>query len=479
MSLFSTLSLGSQSLLSYKKGIDITSQNMANVYTDGYNRKDPIYTDIINGGVDLVKIERTFDQSLYSRSINVNQQVTGEQSYKGILDQVEIVFNDIQGSGLSNSLNEFFGAFNDVAVNPDDIAARHSVLSAAQDLTGRIRTSYDNLSDTKEKTLLSIKDNITQINEITSKLATINANIRAGSAQEGKTDAYLDERDRTLKALSNLIDTRATFRKDGTVDVATAKGFDLVLYDRSKPLSFDTDSNGDPLVKLGSIDISKDLSNGEVGGYLKGVAFINKTIDNLNDFSTVFATVLNKQHSQGYDLNGNTGVDFFRIGPETAAGKIDASNIDLNLHDPIEIAAALDPAYPASDNTNIKQLIELKDTISGVLTPAEENALVSGLSDFDGTGSGNYQFVASRSFSEFYNSNLVAAVGFEVQHTQDTLETKSYLLEGIDQQIKAKSGVNMDEELVNLTKLQRSYEASARIISITDELLQTVLGLVD
>ena len=37
----------------------------------------------------------------------------------------------------------------------------------------------------------------------------------------------------------------------------------------------------------------------------------------------------------------------------------------------------------------------------------------------------------------------------------------------------------MDEELIRLTQLQRSYEASARIITVTDELLQTVMGLVD
>ena len=57
-------------------------------------------------------------------------------------------------------------------------------------------------------------------------------------------------------------------------------------------------------------------------------------------------------------------------------------------------------------------------------------------------------------------------------------ENSQFLLESIDEKIKELSGVNMDEELVNLTKFQRAYEAAARIVTVTDELLQTILGMV-
>ena len=43
--------------------------------------------------------------------------------------------------------------------------------------------------------------------------------------------------------------------------------------------------------------------------------------------------------------------------------------------------------------------------------------------------------------------------------------------------MKELSGVNLDEELVNLTKYQRAYQAAARIVTVTDELLQTILNM--
>jgi len=477
MSLFSS-AIGSTSLLTYKKSIDITNQNMANAYTDSYSRKTPVFSDLVTGGVELSQVERSFDQNLQTRFISVNQELASDQSYKELLDQVETLYNDMQGSGLSSSLDAFFNAFNDVAVNPANTAARQEVLSSAQALTGRIRSTYGNLEQMKENTVLTFRDTVTQINELTSKLGELNLNIGSGVTEATAKASYLDERDRTLKSLSALIDTKVTYNADETVNVSTAKGFGLVLQDKSTPLSFSTDTAGDPHVTLNNIDITGDLQNGSLGGQLKGIEYLNKSLGDLNDFATVFSTVVNKQHTQGYDIDGNAGTDFFAKDPGSTLTKIDASNIALNLDDPSQIAAALDAAYPESDNTNIKQLIGLKEGFSGVLTPAEESALVATLNDYNGTDSSNLNYMSTYSFNEFYNSKIVASIGFEVQHTTTSFETNTFLQESIDAQIQAKSGVSIDEELANLVKLQRAYEASARIITVTDELLQTTLNMI-
>jgi len=211
------------------------------------------------------------------------------------------------------------------------------------------------------------------------------------------------------------------------------------------------------------------------------VAFVNGTLSSLNDFTSVFAAAVNKVHREGYDLNGNTGTDFFRISPSSSSPILDASNIDVNIDDPNMVAAASDPNYTDSDNTNAKRLLNLKDTISGVFTPAEESSLTGGGLTIGSityaSSSEDYSFIRKSSFSEFYGSRIVSSVGLELEGVKERYEDNSFLLDAVDRKLKEISGVNMDEELINLEKLQRAYEASARIINVTDELIKTVLSL--
>ncbi len=484
MSLFYSLSLAGQSILSHKKGINITNRNISNVFTEGYARKVPVFQDMSTGGVNLEKVERQYNESLFKRFTSINQEVVGDESYKDVLEQIEAVFNDIQGSGFSSEINEFFNSFNDMAVNPDDLAARQKVLTKAKDLIGRIRNSNETLNDIKEKTSLAIQDNITKLNNLTEHLTKINQNIRAFQKDPDKLNFYLDERDKTLKEISNLIDTKVIIYKDGTANVTTAKGFTLVDFDKSYQLTYETDTNKNPIVKWDGVNITSELGKGKIGGDLRGVEFLNKNLQKLDDFTVTLALTVNKIHREGYDLEGNNNIDFFTIDPSLSSSEINSSNIYLNISDPKNIAAASDPTYTNADNTNIKKIINLKDSINGALTSAQETDLTSdnqitiGSISYKLNDISTYNSIKEKSFNEFYSSGIVAPIGFEIEHVKDKVQQNSYLRENIDQKMKEISSVNMDEELINLTKLQRAYEASAKIINVTDELLQTVLGLV-
>lgn len=483
-SLFFSLSIAGQSLLTYKRAMDNVNKNMTNVYSEGYSRRVNHFADLPASSVYLKKIERVFDNSLFNRYITTNNQKTGYENYQDILQQIEDIYNDIQGSGLASELTDFFNSFNDVAVNPDDLAARYEVMSKAQALIGRIRNSYDTLINIKEKTSLSIKDSIGQLNDLLNQLAYVNKNIKFYSYDEVRLNEFLDERDRLVKEISSLIDVKVRINEDNTVDLFTAKGFDLLVFDQAAPITYDIDENNNPVVRVRGNDISSILENGKIGGYIKGIEKVNEAINQLNDFTTIFALTVNKQHRQGYDLNGNTDIDFFGIDPESSETTINAGNIVLNITDPKQIAAASDPAYTNSDNTNIKEIIDLQNDISGVLSSSEETDLLSDASITLGSitytlnNVENYNLIKERSFHEFYSSEIVTPVSTELSHVKNLTEDSNFILDAIDQKIKEYSGVNIDEELINLTKLQRAYEASARIITVTDELLQTVLNLV-
>jgi len=473
MSLLASLSIAGQSLSTFQRGINSTNKNISNVTTEGYNKETPVFQDLPKSGVYLNKIIRAFDQSLFNRSISLNQSVNSDKSYSGILDNIEDVFNDALGSGFSDALNTFFNSINDMLIKPDDLAARSQFIANAKVLVGKIRSSDKALEDLKHQTVLKVRDQVNQINQITEQLAKLNNLIKTKTLDVESNNEYLNERDRLITQLSNLIDTKVVFNEDNTVNIFTAKGFGLVVGMTNTQLQFETDSNGNAIIKWNNTnDITKEIQNGELGGNLKGIDAINGQLNRLNDFATVLARVFNKVHSQGYGLDGSTGLNFFGIDPNSSLSKIDASNIIVAIEDPKQVALATNNAYLNSDNTNGKNLLALKDSINGVLTSTEETALKSSLND-----SNNYDIIKNSKFSEYYNSQLVAIISSESSRIKTQMKNNQFLYDAITEKMKSLTGINMDEELINLTKLQRSYQAAARIITVTDELMQTILNI--
>jgi len=78
MSLFYGLVLGGQALISNKRAIDLTNQNISNVFTEGYSRKIPIFSDVPTGGVNLEKVQRAYDDILFQKVINTNQVLVSD-----------------------------------------------------------------------------------------------------------------------------------------------------------------------------------------------------------------------------------------------------------------------------------------------------------------------------------------------------------------------------------------------------------------
>jgi len=449
MPLISALSVASQSLLTHKRAISAVSTNISNVYTEDYARQLPEFADIQTGGVFIENIRRIFDRAYFKRYISTNQQYSSLNTYKNILEQVEYVFNDEQGSGFGKEITDFFLALNDIILNPDDISARTAFISKAKALVGRIRDSYKVLTEIRTNAIERLHNVVDVLNDKLSALAEVNENIRFFGDAPERLNQYLDRRDRLIKEISSLVDTKIVFNDDGTVNLYTAKGFPLVMEDRSYPIEVKLESADDPRVYATSVDITENFENGEIGGILKGVRFLNEVIDRLNTFTKTFANKINEIHETGYNLYGETNVAFFVA--ENGAVNIDASNIALAFEDPKKISAAKLSTNIPADNEKAKELLALQDQT------------FSELSDM--------------SFQEFYASKLNAYVGSELQHIKEVTKDTKFLLESAEEKLKEISGVNLDEELINLTKYQRAYEAAARVVTVTDELLQTILNM--
>jgi flagellar hook-associated protein 1 FlgK len=443
MALFGALSIASQALLSQQIGVKTTNRNINNVYTDGYSREVPILSDSPAAGVKVEDIRRVFNKAYFKRLLSNSGEYQNLETYRNVLEQVESVFNDQMGSGLSEALNDFFNSMHDIAVKPDDLAARANFLSAAKTLVGRIRDSYSSLEEIKTTSEKYLTDTLSELNRLTNKLKDINKNMLLYKDTPDRLNQYLDERDRTLKEISKLIDVKVVYLPDERVRVYTAKGAPLVLEEESFNVTYKNSK-----VSVNGIDITDELQKGKVTGLIKGIRKTENYIEKLNTLVSTFAEKINQQHEAGYDLYGNTGIKLFE---SDNGNSIDASNIALAFDDPKKVAAASKSEYLDSDNENIKKLIDL--------------------------GSQKYSELSNLSFSEYYGTEITSSIGSDVKEVKDLTKSSKFRLEAIEEKVKEFSSVNIDEELINLTKYQRAYQAAARIVTVTDELLQTILNM--
>lgn len=76
-----------------------------------------------------------------------------------------------------------------------------------------------------------------------------------------------------------------------------------------------------------------------------------------------------------------------------------------------------------------------------------------------------------------YHTITIGNVGSAAREAELTFNTVTQEVDQLQSLRESVSGVSLDEELTNLLSFQRSFEASARMITVADELFQTVLAM--
>jgi len=74
-----------------------------------------------------------------------------------------------------------------------------------------------------------------------------------------------------------------------------------------------------------------------------------------------------------------------------------------------------------------------------------------------------------------YYQSLVGDIGITTEAANDNQSFVQSTLNNLQDMRDSVSGVNLDEELTELLKIQRAYEANSKIISVADDMLQTLL----
>ena len=340
----SLFDIGKSAIQSYRQALAVTGQNIANVNTDGYKRREADLKEVgassgsvtstgntAGLGVRVEDIRRSFDQFLLDRT---RSSIANFEKLKAYTDQMKQLEDTLLpgDADIGSYIGRFFGALQDIAANPGDLAPRTVALEQGKSLAGAFRNLSVQLSDMQKNGKSQAEDTCTAINTIVSQLVGVNERLLSSSLGSSP-NSTLDLRDRLLEELSKLTDISVSYnnRKDVTVTIGKTGAGPKILDAKIASKIGIADTGGVIQVLMGagtSNTPTNQVSGGILGGMVDSFALIGDTNRDIDNLAVLISEALNEQHRQGLTLDGKQGENIFvTSGMTVASGRANRSNV--------------------------------------------------------------------------------------------------------------------------------------------------------
>lgn len=438
------LAIGRSALQVNSRALEIVGSNVANAENPDYVRRslsvgdttiygstNPLYGNYTGaGGVAVNGIVRASDQFLEAATRQTGANRVRTDVMVQWLNQGEIALENNQ-SDVGSQLTQLFGSAEELSAVPFEPALRSQFLGDIGDTVSRFNQTASNLSATLTLVDGAATQEVSELNSALSELAAINEKLlptRPGTAQN---TALLDQRDAALTVITEKLDVEISFQDNGLVDI-NRNGTSLVAFNTASSIAFVANPGAGFDIDVGGA-IQPPPTNGTLGGLHRAQSDIATTSTNLDALAVQFADELN-----GWQANGRT--DAGAVGAAAVSHGGTAASLSLTGLTADDLALA-SPGGAA--NGNILAFVDLRTPVG---TEQRYEGIVIGQAQ---------NLLSARSESE-------AATAFD----RATRESRDRV-----------SVVDLDREAADLIRLQQSYEASARIIQVARETVQSILAI--
>ncbi|MEI2358332.1 flagellar hook-associated protein FlgK [Mesobacillus zeae] len=497
-STFMGLETARRGMFTQQGALHTTGHNIANANTPGFTRQrvnfvqtDPYPPASLNRpqlpgqigtGVEAGSVQRVREGFLDVQYRSESNKFGYWQSRAESLQKLEEVMHEPSDSGLSATMNEFWQALQDLAVNPQNPGAKSVVRQRGIALSETFNYLHNSLSSiqTDLKNEIDVTEN--KINSILYQVSQINKQIGEVEPHGYLPNDLYDERDRLVDELSTLVSVKVDYTKPGGNPSALAEGQAVItlvdgsgnelakLVNGSEIKEFDVDFSGaDGSVKsvtVGGVSYDFTKSEGKLKALIDSYGFEKDgkaagvypdMLAELDNLAYTFATEFNKVHQANLSpneiANGPQDIPFFAVdgGRKGYAGKMAiASEILAN----VDNIATADPSNPYLGDS--KGILDLANVINNKFTYGE-----------NGGGEANFRS---------YYEGVIGEMAVLSQQADRLAYNSGSLKDAVDTRRQSVSAVSLDEEMSNMIQFQHAYNASARMISLTDELLDKIIN---
>ncbi|MBM7606245.1 flagellar hook-associated protein 1 FlgK [Metabacillus crassostreae] len=510
-STFYGLETAKRGMFTQQSALSTTAHNVANANTAGYTRQrvnfvptepyppvsknSPNIPGQLGTGVKAGTVERVREGFLDIQYRNENNKLGYWDNRANALEKMEEIMNEPSDTGLSITMDRFWQSLQDLALDPTNAGARSVVRErgvALADTFNYLSTSLQSVQgDLKNELDISVKE----INSLGTQISNINKQISEIEPHGYLPNDLYDERDRLIDQLSSLANIKVTNTASGGNAIAIAEGsvtIELVddngkslgtlvdgSYKRANEfkIGYNADNGLVESVILGStkMDVLKFNSTGKISSLIDSYGYTyesNNTVfekglfpdmvGKLDTMAFEFAKQFNDTHREGWSIedynNGaQTPVDFFSFGGTTLTDTKGASLLLQVSQDIINSTDHIAAAYPNSTGN-----VTIGNSANAIRLAEVKNSTVRIGND-------------TTTFQNYYEG-IIGGMAVDAQEAERLTTNSQTLKDSVDTRRQSISAVSLDEEMTNMIQFQHAYNASARMITMQDEILDRIIN---
>jgi flagellar hook-associated protein 1 len=393
MSLISALQVASNAMQAAQIGLQVTGNNVANAATPEYLRQEVVLSAapgyrkgglILGLGVDVQAIIQKTDGFLEERLRSAQSDLSSGEAKEDAYSQLEVLLGELGDTGVSATLNRFFGAINDVLNQPESIAARNLAALEGKTLANDLNRLNSRVTSLIVSTDQAVSDSAADINRLLGEIANLNQQIvaaEAGDVTESDAVGLRDQRLAAMKELSQIINVQSYEQDSGAMTVL-AGGEYLVVDSRYREVaSVTTTLNGIPTteVRLKETDGPLKISSGKLAGLIESRDnILGGFLTQLNEFASTLAFEFNRVFANGQGIVGHQSVlsqdavdstttpldqSGLAFAPSNGSFKIQTRSLQTGITKTTEIAVRL---YGLTDDTSLESMAASINAIDGL-----------------------------------------------------------------------------------------------------------------
>ncbi|MDD3593137.1 MAG: flagellar hook-associated protein FlgK [Candidatus Gastranaerophilales bacterium] len=512
------LYLAQNSLVLNQSALNVVSNNISNMNTQGYSKQRVNLASMTSNyaasslqqranqgmGAYIQNISRNRDSFLdtYYRTETSKLNYYSEMYQTGSI--IENMANELNDTGLNKVLQDFYSATQNLSLYPNNLTTKTDFIQKATSVATTFNSVSNQLKQTRKElvgeigepsslTTSKAKAYTDEVNDLLKQLADLNKNIIYQTTNaSGSPNGLLDQRDKLLDQLSEYLPITVSETSNSGISVSVGNVTLVKSGELTGVLKIAQGTQDNPAIvsvespdgsKILTDDILKQASSGSLaavlvmGGNSTSELSIQSSLDMLDKFAAAFAQEINDIQLKTEAgpppmtsawIDTSTSPSTLKAATEpifvNTSGTFSASDIKINSaikDDPKQVSTAYVEAV--DDVTwDILEPDEIGNNESAKAFASLRNKNIPGLDNLTTEG-----------YIAFMTSNLGSKVG----SVADNLEVQTIVQSEAYTQRESTIGVNVDEELVDLIRFQRAYEASARIFNVASEIMQTMVNL--
>jgi flagellar hook-associated protein 1 len=428
-----------------RAALDLTAQNIANADSEGYVRRSVSLNEVsasgtVRGqgslalsGVAIGGVTRNVDafRQAEARRTGSDAARAGAE-----VDGLESIENAVEQGGLYDASVKFEGALQQLASDPTDGSLRAAVLESAGTLASAFNVTARSLDAVGEGLRFEAGAGVDQVNQLAGELARINGQLAKTANAGGDQSALLDRRDTLLQSLSGHVDIATKVSANNTVEVRLggSEGAALVAGTAAGTMAMTAGADGTIGFTLDGKAVAP--SAGALAGKGQALVQLAGTRSRIDAVAAAVIGTVNAAQATGVDLAGEAG--------QPLLSGTGAADIAVVTRDGAKLATA--PTGAGARSRDAGNLAALR----------------SALSDADPS--------AALDTALFEISSAVSGRTL----TRDALTS---IADTASAAVAAQSGVDLDQEAVNLVRFQQAFQASGRVMQVANDLFDTLLNI--